>query len=72
MWSGAYWIGLNDVSVATNWVYSNGDDNSYTNWDAGHPLPFEPYNCGQVTSYQAWQSGHCDLTAEFFCMIKRK
>ena len=72
MWAGAYWMGLNDADTATAWVYNNGDDSSYTNWQAGNPLDFEPYNCGRVAPDGKWQSGRCDLTADFFCMIKRK
>ena len=72
MWSGAYWIGLNDRGLANSWVYSNGDSSGYTNWEVGQPLDFEPYNCARVTSYGPWQSGRCDLTSEYFCMIKRE
>ena len=72
MWAGAYWIGLNDEAVPNSWVYSNGDDNSYTNWDSGNPFDFEPYNCGRINPYRKWESGRCDLTQEFFCMVKRK
>lgn len=72
MWDGAYWFGLNDQTLADNWVNSNGDITTYTNWSPGHPLPIEPYNCGQVASYGSWLSGLCDAPTDFFCMIKRK
>ena len=71
MWTGAYWIGLNDAAAANDWVYNNGDDNSYSNWADANPLDFEPYNCGRIGADGKWQSGRCDLTTEFFCMIKR-
>ena len=79
-------MGLNDKGVANNWVYSNGDTSglvflvheelnvkkyfSFTNWDMGQPLDFEPYNCAHVSPYGSWQSGRCDIESNFFCMLK--
>ena len=70
MWTGTYWTGMNDRAAANVWAYDNGDVSAYTNWDMGHPIDFEPYNCVQVSSYGKWQAGRCDFTSEYFCMIK--
>ena len=73
MWTGTYWLGLNDNDVADTFVYANGDPVTYTNWGPGQPLAFDPYNCAQVQANGKWSTGRCDThKSEFFCQIKSK
>ena len=72
MWTGAYWIGINDLVIGNVWTYANGAPATYSNWVVGNPLTFDPYNCGMISSSGEWISARCDMTSDFFCMIKRK
>ena len=71
MWSGTYWLGLNDNDVPNDFVYTNGDAVTYTNWGPNQPLAFDPYNCAQVQANGKWATGRCDThKSEYFCQIK--
>ena len=73
MWSGTYWLGLNDNDVPNDFVYTNGDAVTYTNWGPNQPLAFDPYNCAQVQANGKWATGRCDThKSEYFCQIKSK
>ena len=73
MWSGTYWLGLNDNDQADTFVYTNGDVNSYQNWGNNQPLSFDPYNCVMVQGNGKWSTGRCDKhTSNFFCQVKSK
>lgn len=38
--SGHYWIGMNDIAAEGNWVWTNGEPVTYTNWAPGEPNNF--------------------------------
>ena len=73
MWSGSYWLGLNDNDTPDTFVYTNGDANVYQNWGKNQPLSFDPYNCVMVGNNGKWSTGRCDKhESNFFCQVKSK
>ena len=33
----SFWIGFNDIAIEGNWVWTSGENNTYTNWVDGEP-----------------------------------
>ena len=63
------WIGLSDVETESVWVWSDGTNTDYTNWD----VPFEPNggtgeNCVDVvgTGQGHWNDYPCHWTVHLF------
>merc|ERR1719347_1696318 len=39
------WIGLHDLFFEGGWMWSDGSDLKYTNWQSGYPAVSTSYNC---------------------------
>ncbi|KAJ8036816.1 Fibrillin-1 [Holothuria leucospilota] len=70
----AAWIGLRDIGG--NWVFENGTDPTFFNWNAGEPnyMPIISYilyeeNCALLHDNTYWSSENClDIQMESICL----
>jgi hypothetical protein len=61
-------IGFNDRSTEGDWVWSNGDDVTYTNWASGEPNDSGGEDCVQILwSGYAWNDGACGSALPYIC-----
>jgi C-type mannose receptor len=64
--TGNIWIGFNDITTETVFVWTDGSPVTYTNWNIGEPNNASGENCTEminnpagVTSYRRWNDLPC-------------
>jgi len=50
------WIGLTDEIEEGTWVWSSGEDITYTNWASGHPYSYYYYDYASIQTDGTWHS----------------
>jgi len=69
---GNLWIGANDVNEESKWLWSNGNDISYSDWCDNEPDedPSGVQDCGSIylgrSGIGCWASGGCDDKEQVF------
>ena len=69
------WIGLTDLAVTEEWVWTDGEPAEFTNWAPGEPNNPTREHCGHMflTSFvdpsrtSKWNNRPCDLTQSAIC-----
>ena len=69
------WIGLTDLAVTEEWVWTDGEPAEFTNWAPGEPNNPTREHCGHMflTSFvdpsrtSKWNNPPCDLTQSAIC-----
>jgi hypothetical protein len=71
---GGIWIGLNDLMSEARWVWENGSNGTWRNWNAatgepngGSALYPEDEDCAYLVSQGTWYDGPCSVLKSFIC-----
>ena len=64
-----FWLGLNDIKSEDTYVWSDGSERTYTNWDDNEPNGRTGENCMLTERSLAWYDAPCDWTEYFVCKI---
>ena len=51
-----YWIGFSDSASEGNWIWSSGENVSYTHWDTGQPDNATPPSYGEDFAVLNWNT----------------
>ena len=62
---GRFWIGGNDISTEDSWVWSDGSDWNFTNWNRGEPNNWNKEDCLQANGI--WNDVSCEKFEKFVC-----
>ena len=68
--SGDYcWIGLNDIDNEGTFVWADGNDSTFREWDTNQPNDFgSNEDCGHTVGSQYWNDNTCTKVADcYFC-----
>ena len=63
------WIGLHDINTEDTFVWVDGSNNPYRNWDVDQPDNFMPdQDCTLMWGQGYWDDDYCTLKREcYFC-----
>ncbi|MCB9234639.1 MAG: HYR domain-containing protein [Bacteroidia bacterium] len=67
--TGSTWIGYNDIVTEGNWVWSNGDISTYTNWNAGEPNNSGNEDGGEILTSGLWNDNKTTAIRPFVMEI---
>jgi len=56
------WLGLNDEDREGTWVWSNGDEMSYSHWSVGEPNNVGDEDCVTWSNKKGWNDVNCEET----------
>ena len=65
-----WWIGINDISSESTWVWEDGSSSSYTNWGSGEPNNSGGNeDCGQLNRFTngTWNDEPCASAFYYIC-----
>jgi hypothetical protein len=64
-----FWLGLSDREVEGQWVWIDGADVAYGNWDYGEPNDYGYYgeDCAAIRGTGAWDDRHCEEAYGLAC-----
>ncbi|XP_037069239.1 lectin BRA-3-like [Pollicipes pollicipes] len=65
------WIGLNDLDSEGHFVWSDGSQLSYANWQDGQPNNFLDQDCVNIVEDNSgqWDDNHCVEKKDFVCKM---
>ena len=66
VYDGAYWIGLNDFTVEGTFVWTDGTEPSYLDWNSADPSNGPTEDCVRLGQRDWWDTS-CLLKFPFIC-----
>ena len=66
--AGQYWIGLSDTAVEGTYVWTDGLEATYTDWDNGEPSALRNEDCVRLISgVGVWRDDNCYRKRAYIC-----
>ena len=66
----SFWIGLSDLQETNRWIWTDGSDTIFTNWNKGEPNNPDTEHCAYMygsNNVRKWNNIKCDNSRFAIC-----